>query len=475
MAPDDLRVLPQNLEMESAVLNCILLSEDAAAVAMGILRPTHFYKMAHTTIYQAMLDLSETGEPIDTLTVTNRLQEQGNLERVGGAYYITGLMEQLPSATGIEHYCQTVLDRANERSTLAALHEASEGIYANEMTAEEAQSRVFELSDNLDPRGFSSLGEVLPETMRRIEAIAEEGMMPGIPFGHKDVDKILGGGEPGELIFIAGRPSMGKTAFAMGIIKYLASQGHPGAVASMETSALKLAMRYLMQARSNDDPSRAHEGIITKQAVIAARKEAEIIEKYPIWIDDNGLQHIDQLRARARRMKSQFGIEILMVDYLQLLSGSKAENRRLEIGEYTRKLKIMAKDLNIIVLCLSQLSRAPELRSINDRRPIMSDLRESGDIEQDADKILFLYRPEVYGIKIEVKGQFKDRDNENLCEVRVAKHKDGPTGTAELTWLPYKAQFLDRAQYLTKDDMPEYVDYSERSQPPPGSDEETPF
>ena len=475
MASDDLRVLPQNLEMESAVLNCILLSEDAAAVAMGILRPTHFYKMAHSTIYQAMLDLSETGEPIDTLTVTNRLQEQGNLERVGGAFYITGLMEQLPSATGIEHYCQIVLDRANERATLAALHEASEGIYANEMTAEEAQGRVFELSDHLDPRGFSSFESYLPETIKRIETIAELGLIPGISTGHKDLDKIMGGVVPGHLVIIAGRPSMGKTAFALGIIKYMASQGHPGAIASIESTAVELLMRCLMQGRPNDDGSRPHEGIITKTALAAARREVEKFKEYPIWIDDSGLQHIDQIRARARRLKSQHGIEVLMVDYLQLLSGVKAENRRVEVGEYTKRLKWMAKDLNIVVLCLSQLSRAPEIRSKLEKRPIMADLRETGDIEQDADEILFLYRPEYYGIDVEIKGRFKDRDNKNLCEVRVAKHRDGPTDTIELTWLPHKVQFLDRAQYLTAEDMPPYVDYSQRSEPPPGSDDGVPF
>ena len=475
MAPDQLRNIPESLEMENAVLNCILISEDAAAIAMGMLRASHFYNIVNVRIYRAMLYLAETGEPIDTLTVTNRLDEQGDLEKVGGAYHITGLIDNLPSAARAEHYCQVVLSRANERFTLAALHEAAEGIYAGEMTAEEAQGRVFELADNIDSKGFDSFGSFLPATMARIEMIAEKGMIPGVSTGHIDLDKKLGGLVPGHLVMVAGRPSMGKTAFALGIMKATASAGHPGAIASVESTAIELVTRCIMQARSNDDLSQPHAGIITKAALAAARKEVEILEDLPIWIDDSGLQHIDQIRARARRLKSQHGIEILMVDYLQLISGSKAENRRLEVREYTQKLKTMAKDLDITVLCLSQLSRAPELRSKLEKRPIMADLRETGDIEQDADEIMFLYRPEYYQIETELKGMFKGRDNKNLCEVRLAKHRDGPTGTIELTWLGHKVQFFDRAQFLKDEDMPGYLEHLNKSQPPPGADDESPF
>jgi len=452
----------------------MLKDPDALDTAIGMIKPGQFYKEAHNKIFRAMIDLSNAGEPVDTITLSSHLSKTGDLERVGGAFYLTGLWDEILSVTSQEHYCQIVVDRANERATLAALHEASEGIYANRMTAEEAQSKVFELADDLDTRGFSSLESYLPATMERIETIFNEGMMPGISTGHVDLDKIMGGFAPGHLVIVAGRPSMGKTAFAMGVTEFVASKGHPAAIVSIESTAIELVMRSLMQARSDSDTSRPHEGIITKDALEAAYKKVERLKEYPIWFDDSGLQHIDQIRARARRLKSQYGIEILMVDYLQLLSGGTKENRRLEIREYTQKLKMMAKDLQITVMCLSQLSRAPELRSKTEKRPIMSDLRETGDIEQDADEILFLYRPEYYGILKEVKGVYKDRDNENLCEVRLAKHRDGPTGTIELTWIKKKVQFFDRAQYLTVEDMPGYSEHQQKeSQPPP--DDDAPF
>jgi replicative DNA helicase len=387
--------------------------------------------------------------------VANHLDKINLLDKVGGAYYLTGLQDSIPSASNVEHYAQIVLDRANERSTIAVLHEASEGIYNGDLSADEAQGKVFDLSDNIDPKGFVNFGSFMPQTLDTLEIIAKDGIIPGIKTGHVDLDKKIGGFKPGDLVIIGARPSMGKTSFAMGIAKDMGSSGVPLAICSIESGGSELAMRYLLQARPDDDTTKIQEGIVTSTAVKYAKKEAEAIQAYPIWIDDSGLQTIDQIRARARRLKSQHDIQVLFVDYLQLMSGSKADSRRLEIGEYTRKLKLLAKDLHITVACLSQLSRAPELRNKNDRRPLMADLRESGDIEQDADIILFLYRPTYYGLETEMKGKWKDRDNTNLAEVIIAKQRNGPTGMVELNFFESKAMFTDREQYLSDDDRPE--------------------
>lgn len=450
---EDLRVPPQNLEAEQAILGGVLMDPKAIDLVVPLIKRGAFYKEAHNRIYDAMLVLYEKGEPVDSITLTNYLSDAEILEKVGGAYYITGLVDALPSAANIERYCQIVDEKYNDRLTISVLREGLDGIFSGELNADDAQGMVFKLSDSIAPSGFEPFAEAIPESLSGLEHIYKHGKYPGLSCGFTDIDNYIGGLCPGDLIILAGRPSMGKTSLGLSFIKHAGRNNHPSAVISIESSRDELLMRWLLQARSNDDMSNIQKGYLTKSALESARFEADRISKYPVWIDDSGLQEIDKIRAKARRLKALHGIEILMVDYLQLVSGSRAENRQLEIGEYTRKLKILAKDLSITVLCLSQLSRGPETRAKNDRRPVMADLRESGNIEQDADKILFLYRPEVYGITQELSGPWKDRDNINLCEVIIAKDRNGPTGMAELTFLKHKAEFLEREQYHKDSDI----------------------
>lgn len=450
---DELRIPPQNIEAEQAILGGILMDPRAIDLVVPMIKKGAFYKDAHNRIYDAMLILHEKGEPVDSLTLTNYLSGTNTLDKIGGAYYITGLVELIPSAANIEHYCQIVDEKYNERLTINVLSDGISGLYDGDLTADEAQAAVLNLSDNIAPTGFKPIAESIPNSLSTLEYIYKYGKYPGLSCGFRDVDKYIGGLSPGDLIILAGRPSMGKTALGLSFLKHAAMNNHPCADISIESGSAELAMRYLLQSRSNDDVTNIQRGYITKSAIERARAEAKRIAGYPIWIDDSGLQEIDKIRSKARRLKSLHGIEILMVDYLQLISGSKAEQRNTELGEYTRKLKTLARELTIAILCLSQLSRGPETRSQNDRRPIMADLRESGAIEQDADKILFLYRPEVYRINTEMKGPWKDRDNTNLCEVITAKNRNGPTGMAELTFLKHKAEFLEREQYHKDSDI----------------------
>jgi len=379
MAQEELRIPPQNLEAEQAVLGGMLISPEAIDAALSVLKPVHFYKTAHAQIFRAMSDLNDDGYPIDALTVTEYLKRSNMLEKVGGAYAITGFAECVPSTANIEYYCNLVLDRAHERLTIATCASAIAKIYSGEITVDDVHAGIISIMDKMDPGGYQPFADIIPKAQERIEIVHKEGKIPGISTGFIDLDRILGGASPGDLITLAGRPSMGKTALGLSIVKNMARKGHPAAIASIESGSSELAARLLLQARANDDLTKYQEGFITEEAMEAIRGEAEVLKILPIWIDESGGQSIQQICSRARRLKSQYGIEILLVDYLQLIIGSKQDSRVQEIGEYTRKLKNLAKELHISVLVLSQLSRKPEERA--NKRPIMADLREcvSGD------------------------------------------------------------------------------------------------
>ena len=477
MAPKDIELPPQDIESEEAILGGILIDPRAAGDALSILRASHFYKTQNASIFRAMVNLFDDGYPIDTLTLTDRLSEQNLLEKIGGAYYLTGLAERVPSAANITSYCKIVIARANERLTISACHEAIRDIHTREIGAEEAHANIMATMDRIDTTGeYKSFEEIVPAAQAVIEMVYKTGRIPGISTGYVDLDKYTGGFTPGDLVILAGRPSMGKTALGMNILRNMASKGHAGANASIESSGQELAIRYLLQARANDDTTDYVAGHITPEAMGAIRKEAKTLKSLPIYIDDSGGQTLQQIRSRAARLKERYDIEILMVDYMQLMSGSRKENRTQEIGEYSRGLKQIARELNIIVLALSQLSRKPEIRA--NHRPVMSDLRESGDIEQDADKIIFIYRPEAYKIMVEPKGPQQGRDNTNLAEIIIAKHRNGPTGDVTMTFIKKKAQFFDREQFAREDD---HLTASKKSEPAPepvepeDSQEKVPF
>lgn len=469
---EGLRLPPQDLECEQAVLGSCLMSADAIDVAMAILKPSHFYKTAHSIIYQAMCDLNDDGYPADSVTLVNKLTEINKLEKVGGAYYVTGLADAVPSAVNIEHYCGIVLECAHRRLVISVFNDGIRNIYEGDYMAEEAHASAISILDKMDPGEYKSFSDIVPVAQSNIETIHKEGKIPGMSTGFADLDRATGGLSHGELILLAGRPSMGKTALGVSTIINMAKRNYHGAVASIESSGAALATRALLQARASDDTTVYQEGYITEHAMSAVRKEAVKLAPLPIWIDDSGGQTIRIIRSRARRIKAREGLDILLVDYIQLLTGPKGESRRIEVGEYSRQLKAIAKELDIAVLAISQLSRAPEARS--NRRPIMSDLKESGDLEQEADKIIFIYRPEVYGHNIEKTDPYKGRSNLNLAEVIIAKFRDGATGMVEMTFLKEKAQFFDRESQHS-DIPPPHKTKREGDDSPPSGDSKKEF
>ncbi len=464
MAPKELRIPPQNLEAEEAILGAMLIDPGGADDVLSLLKASHFYKTAHAFIFRAMVNLFDDGQPIDTLTLITLLDKKGLLEKIGGAFYLTGLAERVPSAANVRQYCKIVIAHANERLTLSACHTAIEGIHAKELTAEEAHAAIMATMDGIDTGdGYQSFEDIVPLAQASIESVHKDGHIPGISTGFIDLDKYTGGFKPQDLVIIAGRPSMGKTALGLGILKNMARKGHPGANASIESSGQEFMIRLLLQGRANDDKSKYVEGYLTPNAMSTIRSEAKMLRNLPIYIDDSGGQTLQQIHSRASRMKARHEIEILMVDYLQLIIGSKKESRVQEVGEYSRGLKRIARELDIIVLALSQLSRKPENRV--DHRPRLSDLRETGDIEQDADKVILIYRPEANKVFVEAKGPYKGRDNINLAEIDVAKNRNGPTGVLTLTFLKQKAQFYDREQYIHDPDPSEINRQSEPIRP----------
>jgi len=443
---DELRLPPQNLEAEQSVLGAMLLSPGAVDAAMAVLNPTDFYKTSHEQIFRAMQNLSDDGKNIDDLTLCDELGK--DLDQVGGAYYITGLGTSLPSAVLIEAHCDIVLEKSKERQIIVACNEVITALYTGDMDADSAQALMLASSDNMDLAGYRNFAEDVDESLDLIKQVHEHGNIRGYSTGFIDLDYMVGGLVPGNLFILAGRPSMGKTALALGMTRHLGLNGRVCAWASLESAGTELATRLLLQARNMDDESEYHRGTVTDRALKAAGIEAERLRKMKIYVDDTGGQALRQIRARARRIKARDSLDVLFVDYLQLMSGSKHESRTQEIGEYSRGLKLLARELDIPVVALSQLNRSPEKRGSH--RPMMADLRDSGDIEQDADVIAFIYRPIEYNITTEMKDPFKGRMNEGVAEIIIAKHRNGPTGTVEMTFIKKKAQFFDRSQWDPK-------------------------
>lgn len=443
---DELHLPPQNLEAEQSVLGAMLLSPGAVDAAMSVLKPTDFYKTAHEKIFRALQNMSDDGKNIDTVTVSEELGK--DLDKVGGAYYITDLGTLLPTVALIEAHCDIVLEKSKERQIIGACNEVIAALYEGDMDADSAQALMLASSDSMDLAGYRNFFEDVDESLDLMKQVHEHGNIRGYSTGFIDLDYMVGGLVPGDLFILAGRPSMGKTALALGMTRHLGLNGRVCAWASLESAGTELATRLLLQARNMDDESEYHRGIVTDHALSAAGREADKLRKMKIYIDDTGGQALRQIRARARRIKARDSLDVLFVDYLQLMSGSKHENRTQEIGEYSRGLKLLGRELDISVVALSQLNRAPERRGSH--RPMMADLRDSGDIEQDADVIAFIYRPIEYNIATEMKDPFKGRMNDGVAEVIIAKHRNGPTGTVEMTFIKKKAQFFDRAQWDPK-------------------------
>ena len=439
---ESLNLQPQALEAEEAVLGSMMIDEDAANKAISILGSSHyFYKDSHKKIFEAMLVLMNDSDPIDTVSVSDELKKGKNLKSVGGIYYLTGLVDKVPTSARVETYAEIVKEKGMLRDLIVTSHEISKKAFeAGDKVGsilDEAEQSIFNLTEKKDLKLYQHIEPILSSTVKRMEDIAANpGSIIGVPSGIIDLDKLTAGFQNGDLVILAGRPSMGKTALALTIARNAAIENKSAtAIFSLEMSSDQLGQRLLTSEARVDNAlvRRGSPNIKWKNINIASGKLAQA----PLYIDDTPALSILDLKARARRLKREKNIELLIVDYLQLMQGPKSENRQNEISQITQSLKALAKELDIPVIALSQLSRAVEQRT--KKEPMLSDLRESGAIEQDADVVIFLYRPAVY--------DKEDQDLKGLAYLIVAKQRNGPTGRVTATFIDTYARFDNHQEF----------------------------
>ena len=432
----NLNLQPQSIEAEQAVLGAMLSSKDAISKALQWVRSHHFYKESHSKIFLVMSDLFDKGEPIDTISVINKLKKNKQIDDVGGAYFITGLVESVPTAANVESYAKIVLEKFMLRELIRASHELSKDAYNDRQDVGEildaAEQTIFAITQDRLRGGFLPIDGILHETFKNLDRIASNpGSVTGVASGLIDLDEITSGFQKGDLVIIAGRPSMGKTALALSIMRNAAIDFKvPVGMFSLEMANHQLAQRLLC-AEGRVDSHLVRTGKLPKNQWKNLSLAVGSLAEAEIYLDDTPAITVLELRAKARRLKAEKNLGLLIIDYLQLMQGPRnIESRQQEISNISRSLKALAKELNIPVIALSQLSRAVEQRS--EHRPQLSDLRESGAIEQDADVVIFLYRSWVYSREEEEKGR---------AQAIIAKQRNGPIGTVNLSFIDRFARF----------------------------------
>ena len=437
------RLPPQNIEAEQSVLGAVLLDNAVLARVIEILRPEDFYRGSHRRLFAAMLDMSELDQAIDLITLRERLEQKNQLEEIGGAVYLASLVDQVPSAANIAYHAKIVREKAMMRGLISASTEIAamsyEGSRDIEGVLDEAERRIFALSERSLRAGFEPMKKVIKESFKILEQLFEKKtQITGVASGFTDLDQLTCGFQPSDLVIIAGRPSMGKTAFVLNIAEHVGIEAKvPVAIFSLEMSREQLAMRMLSSV-SGVDGNRLRRGFISREDWPLLSRAAGKLSDAPIFIDDSAACTVLEIRAKARRLKAENGgLALVIVDYLQLIRGrDRTENRQQEISEISRSLKRLAKELKVPVIALSQLSRAVESRG-GDKRPQLSDLRESGAIEQDADVVAFIFREDMYR---------DDADSHtSVAEVIVRKQRNGPTDTVKLAFRKECTRFANLA------------------------------
>ena len=436
------KVPPHNIEAEQSILSAILIENNTLPEVLEILSDQDFYREAHRKIFKAMVELFEKNEPADLVTLTNLLKERGQLGSLGGASYLAELMDAVPMAVNAAHYAKIVQEKASLRRLIEQAASITTRCFEDKGDVEEildfAERSIFDISENKIKPSFYALGEILTDTYKAVEeAYENKVLVTGVPTGFRGLDEKTSGFQAGDLIIIAGRPSMGKTALALNIARNASVEtGAPAAVFSLEMSKEQLSLRML-SAEARIDSSRMRGGFLSESDLARINRAAGALYDIPIYIDDSPAISALEIRAKARRMKMDKGVGLVVIDYLQLMRGrASAERRELEISEISRSLKALAKELNLPVVALSQLNRKVEDRT--NKRPVLSDLRESGAIEQDADVILFIYRDEVYHKE-------EDNPNKGIAELILAKQRNGPIGAVKLAFLDTYTRFEDLA------------------------------
>ncbi|HVM96950.1 MAG TPA: replicative DNA helicase [Candidatus Acidoferrales bacterium] len=446
------RLPPQNIEAEESVLGGVLIDNHAMDRALELITADDFYREAHRKIMRAMIDLNQRGEPIDLVTLSESLRGRGELPDIGGAAYLAELSEKVPTAANVHYYARIVREKSIMRGLIETATEiATKGYEAGgdvEEFLDQAEHKIFEISDRKVRPTFFRIRDIMVDSIKAIEQLYErKELVTGVPSGFVDFDRLTAGLQPSDLIIIAGRPSMGKTAFALNIASYAAMTAKVGvAVFSLEMSKEQLVLRMLC-SEARVDQSNVRSGFAGERDLPKLVLAASRLSDSPIYIDDTPGSSVLELRAKARRLKRErdSNLGLIIIDYLQLMRGhDRAESREQEISTISRSLKALAKELQVPVIALSQLNRQVETRS-GEKRPVMADLRESGAIEQDADLVAFLYRPIVY-----------DKNaNERDAEVIIAKQRNGPIDTVPLTFMGEYTRFENRAEEVTFGDADE--------------------
>ena len=427
------RTAPWNNEAEQAVLGAMLLDQDAALRAAELVDDSMFYREPHRRLFRAMLALTEQRVVIDHITLPAELRRRGELDEVGGPAYLAELVEAVPTTANVEFHCRIIKEKAILRRLIETSTSIVAEAYDGRLTAGElldaAESRIFTISQQRGQEGFSRLKELLWPTMERIESLQKSGQkVTGVPSGFTDLDDKTTGFQRSDLIIVAARPSMGKTAFCLNIASHAAIDSQVGvALFSLEMSKESLVQRMLC-AEARVDSQRVRQNSLRDSDWTLLARAAGFLQNSPIWIDDTPALTLLEMRSKARRLKAETDIGLIVVDYLQLMrTPERVESRVQEISEISRSLKALARELEVPVVALSQLSRASEQRG-GDRKPILSDLRDSGAIEQDADLVIFIHRPEMYEGPTDKEG----KSLEGKAEAILAKHRNGPTGVIPL-------------------------------------------
>ena len=440
------RVPPQNLEAEQATLGATLMEREAIARVVDVLDPEDFYSPQHQLLYRAVLDLFNDSEPVDLVTVQARLQNRNQLESVGGLSYLMALQEAAPTAAAVNHYARIVREKATLRNLIAAGGRIrdfaqSAGDEDVESIVDRCEQEVFSVGERTITPAFTPLRDLLGDTYDRIDEM-QEAHRPGTGLlsGFTDLDGFTSGFQNSDLIVVAARPSMGKTALVLNLAVSVAkTQNKIVAVFSLEMAKEQLALRILC-SEAGVNQHNVRQGYVDRGDMDRIAAAASELYKAPVYFDDTPTMNVLQMRGKARRLRAEHGLDAIIVDYLQLVSGyGRFENRNQEISQVARALKALARELKVPVIACSQLSRAVESRG-SPRRPLLSDLRESGSIEQEADLVMFLYRPFYYGDQELRSAGYLDTDR-HIAEVLVAKHRNGPTGVARLAWMNEHVRF----------------------------------
>ena len=473
---------PQALDLEEAVLGALMLEKSALNAVVEFLKPEHFYSESHREIYQSIIQLFKSSEPVDMRTVVNQLRKDGKIELVGGAYYIAELTSKVSSAANIEYHARVVIEMAIKRDLIQIASQVHQDAYEDTTDVfellDKTEQSIFSISDSNLRKNYDNMKNLMYRAIQELQKLKEhKDGLTGVPTGFTSLDRMTSGWQSSDLVIIAARPGMGKTAFIVSAMRNAAVDfKRPVAIFSLEMASVQLVNR-MISAEAELEGEKIRRGQLADFEWQQLVHKTNRLSAAPIFIDDTPALSILELRAKCRRLRAEHNIELIIVDYLQLMRGDSAGNREQEIASISRALKGIAKELGVPVIALSQLSRGVETRG-GDKRPQLSDLRESGSIEQDADIVMFLYRPEYYKITVDEEGL----PTQGMAEVIIAKHRNGSTGTVKLKFIGKYTKFADFDAPVVSDNpfsgmitRESRLNRPDEEPPTPAGDDDMPF